>query len=92
MSPQRLLEVNFIEIQNIHITCLESNCGATITLKLPRHKLPRQLDCPSCGQKLWDSQFDNALHTPAEGLLMALSNWNELKSKKFKLSFSMLET
>jgi predicted RNA-binding Zn-ribbon protein involved in translation (DUF1610 family) len=91
MSPQRLLEVDFLEIQAVHFTCLESNCESTITLKLPCHKFPRHLNCPSCGQKLYDSHNELALQGHLDGLLSALSSWSALNSKKIKATFSLPE-
>src|ERR1700674_1657399 len=71
MSPQRLLEVDFTETRTLHITSHPSNCAGKITLKPPRHKLPRQLDCPTCGQKLWDFQYEATDKVLCEDLLIS---------------------
>jgi len=87
MTAKKLLAIDFREIKALEITC--SECGAMLSIPLPKDNITGILNCPGCNRRLWNQTDDEFIRTLS--LIRSLSNWQALPTKVMSLGFSLTQ-
>jgi hypothetical protein len=94
VTPKRVLAVDFSELTNVEIRC--SSCATTVTIPLPKTKLPVDFNCPGCNRPLWGNETEYA-YKRLEKFLELLSEWQpkeggeKPEEREFVVGFTITE-
>jgi hypothetical protein len=86
MTIREMLAVDFKDIKALEIVC--SECGAKVTLPVPKESLSREVSCLGCKRWFWGKEDDREFQF-VSGLLLMLTQVQRHDDKAFRLGFSL---